>query len=182
MKAIETARTMFRLYCAADRSDFVALMTDPEVMKYVDKGVLPLEKAEALWEKLVALSYPSGVDTIWGVFAKDDGRYIGNASIRPRPEKKEEWEIGYILRSEEWGKGLASEIAVALADFGFERLGLEAVYATVDVDNMASRRVLDKTGMALFSQEYDEEGVFYLYRVTRDEFYAVHSSFGHVFC
>jgi RimJ/RimL family protein N-acetyltransferase len=163
MNAIETQRLDLRLYEEKDRAGFIALLTDERVMQYVDKGVMSPEAADALWTRMTGL-YQQGVDTVWAVFARDDGRYVGNASIRPRPEKKEEWEIGYYLREAEWGKGFGSELARKLVEYGFEVLGLEAVFATVDYENAASRRILEKSGMSFYEELADEQGPFCLYR------------------
>jgi RimJ/RimL family protein N-acetyltransferase len=54
-----------------------------------------------------------------------------------------------------------------LDEYGFETLGLKEVYATVDVENLASRRVLEKAGLSFFRKEYDDQGVFYVYRRAR---------------
>ena len=168
MSGIETDRLLFKLYTEAEHDEFVRLLTDAAVMRYVDKGVLTAAQAEGLWKRLVEQWYPRGVDTIWAVFAKDDGRYVGNASVRPRPEKQSDWEIGYYLKADEWGKGFATEIAESLVTYSFETLGLGEVYATVDVENLASRRVLEKAGLSFFRKEYDDLGVFYVYRRASD--------------
>ena len=164
MSRIETERLVLKLYTDRDKADFVALLTDPIVMRYVDKGPLSSDQADTLWRKLMDEFYPQGVDTIWAIFAKDDGRYVGNASLRPRPERQKDWEIGYYLTPAEWGKGFATEIASRLVRFGFETAGLTEVYATVDKENIASIHVLEKSGLAFYRKEYDDQGVFFIYR------------------
>lgn len=167
MSSIESERLNFRLYTDGEKNGFIKLLTDPAVMKYVDKGVMSAAQAEALWRKLMTQFYPSGVATIWAVFAKDDGRYVGNASIRPRPEKREDWEIGYYLAVAEWGKGLGSEMAARLVRYGFDELELAAVYATVDRENAASRRIVERIGMHLYAEPESEERSYFLYRIER---------------
>jgi RimJ/RimL family protein N-acetyltransferase len=167
MSRLETDRLRLELYTDRDKPDFVALLTDPVVMRFVDRGPLKPDEADELWRKLMHEFYPKGVDTIWAVFAKDDGRYIGNASLRPRPEREEDWEIGYYLRPGEWGKGFATEIASLLVRHGFDVAGLDEVYATVDPDNLASIHVIEKCGLKLFRKEVDPHGVFSVYRITR---------------
>jgi ribosomal-protein-alanine N-acetyltransferase len=164
---LETERLKFVLYDESLYEDFVRLFTDETVMTYVDKGVLSREATDALWGRLVDEFYPKGIKTIWAVMAKEDGRFIANASIRPRPEHRHEMEIGYVLAQNEWGKGYATEIAARLAAFGFDELKLGAVYATVDPGNENSIRVLEKCGMSLVRTEYDEQGKFYVYGVRR---------------
>ncbi len=56
-------------------------------------------------------------------------------------------DLGYMLGIESWGKGYATEIALALIDAAFHDLRAERVISTVDVNNGASIRVLEKIGM-----------------------------------
>jgi ribosomal-protein-alanine N-acetyltransferase len=126
------------------------------------------EAAGALWEKMTGM-YRQGVDTVWAVFSKEDGFYIGNASIRPRPEKPSDWEIGYYLVQEAWGKGLGSELAKRLVEYGFENLALDAVFATVDYENGPSRKILEKAGMSFYEELVDDQGPFCLYRIDRSK-------------
>ena len=167
MSRVETDRLRLELYSDGDKTEFVELLTDPVVMRFVDRGALNPRQADALWRKLMDEFYPNGVDTIWAVFAKDDGRYVGNASLRPRPERQKDWEIGYYLKPLEWGKGFATEIASRLVRYGFEVAGLEEIYATVDKLNASSIHVLEKCGLKLFRKEFDGQGVFFVYRLTQ---------------
>jgi len=165
MSRLETKRLVLTLYTDRDEQNFIDLLTDPVVMRYVDKGPLDNEQAGSLWSRLINEFYPNGIDTIWAVFAKDDGRYVGNASLRPRPERQSDWEIGYYLKCAEWGKGFATEIATRLVRYGCEVAGLDEVYATVDKENLASIKVLEKSGLEFFRKEYDDDGVFCIYRL-----------------
>lgn len=167
MKIIETERLLLKNYAAKDKEKLISLFTDESVMKFVDTGVFSLDKAEHLWNKLIEDFYPNGKDTIYAVFAKDDDRYIGHCSIRPRPAKTEEWEIGYILKSEEWGKGFATEIAKILVKIGFEELDLPQVFATIDDDNSDSIKVAEKAGMMFSHYEFDEQGRFSVYSIKK---------------
>ena len=152
-----------RLYREDEKPYVIDLFTDAEVMRHVDVGVLSPEIAEGLWKKLIEDFYPSGKTTIYGAFAKDDERYIGHCSIRPRPLKPEEWEIGYVLTKENWGKGFATEIASRLIKYGFEELKLPEVFATIDEENLDSVKVAEKAGMHFDRFEYDEQGRFLVY-------------------
>lgn len=169
MWKIETAKLALKNYTEQDKENLIALLTDETVMKHVDTGVLSLEKAEALWIKLLERSYPQGIRTIWAVFAREDSRYIGHAAIRPRPAKKEDWEISYILKTEEWGKGFATEIARRLVEYGFDELNLTQVVATIDDDNFGSIKVAEKAGMTFSHYEYDDEGRFSVYSIRQND-------------
>ena len=56
-------------------------------------------------------------------------------------------ELGYWLAEPHWGKGYVSEATRAIIDWAFQQPSIYRVYATTDVENVASRRVLEKVGM-----------------------------------
>lgn len=165
---LETTRLLLRKYTLNDKENLIALFTDESVMKHVDMGVMSVENAKTLWEKLVNEFYPQGKDTIYGVFAKDDFRYIGHAAIRPRPQNQKDWEISYMLKTEEWRKGFATEIARCLIEYGFKELLLPQVFATIDDENYGSIKVAEKAGMSFLRYEYDEQGRFSVYVTNRN--------------
>jgi len=169
MKNFATERLILRLYAEKDKTDFLELFADKAVMKHVDKGVLARKQAENLWQKLFDEFYSKGLTGLWAVFAKDNRRFVGHATFRPRPEIKDDWEIGYILKQAEWQKGFATEIAAKLIELGFGKLNLPEIFATVDDDNFASIRVLEKAGMSFKRYEFDEQGRFSVYSIRRIE-------------
>ena len=71
-------------------------------------------------------------------------------------EETGEDEIGYRLKREYWGKGMATEGGQGLIDYGREKLGITRFVAVADPDNEASRRVLEKLGLV-----YERDGRFY---------------------
>ncbi len=56
-------------------------------------------------------------------------------------------EIGWRLAHHEWGKGYATEAAIAALRFGFETLGLSEIVSFTSVENVASQRVMQRIGM-----------------------------------
>lgn len=168
MKGIETKRLLLKNYEENDNEYLLKLFTDKEVMKHVGDGVLTYEDAEKLWNKLLEKLYSNGKRTIRAIFAKEDLRYVGHASLRPRPEKKEDWEVSFILRKEEWGKGFATEISQKLIEFGFDKLNLSEIFATVDDDNFVSINVLKKSGMKFKQYEFDKQGRFSVYSISQN--------------
>lgn len=61
-------------------------------------------------------------------------------------------EAAWAIVPERWGQGLATELAQAALDVAFAALALQEVIALTLVTNVASRRVMEKTGFA-----YDRE-------------------------
>ena len=76
----------------------------------------------------------------------EDGRFVGRAGIS-KFRTTEQFELGYSLREEEWGKGYATEAACALREWFFEREFAPGFIAFTHPENAASQRVLRKIGM-----------------------------------
>jgi [ribosomal protein S5]-alanine N-acetyltransferase len=105
----------------------------------------PLEKVQrfiagqaAHWEK-----YGYGN---WGILPEGEREIIGWVGLQYLPELKET-EVGFLLDRPFWGKGYATQSALASLDFGFQSIHLDHIIALVHPENMASRRVIEKCGM-----------------------------------
>jgi RimJ/RimL family protein N-acetyltransferase len=71
---------------------------------------------------------------------------------------RQEVEVGWVIAPERWGQGLATEIALASVDVGFEALRLSELIAYTLHDNLASRRVMEKAAFA-FDRELEHAGM-----------------------
>ena len=65
-------------------------------------------------------------------------------------------EIGYVVAKDYWGRGLAAEAVMAVVNYGFANLGIEAFGIAHFAENTASRRVAEKCGFV-----YIETGKYY---------------------
>lgn len=81
----------------------------------------------------------------WGVWEIATGELVGDCTLF-FSDDHDAWELGYGLRRDRWGRGYATEAALACVRHGFEKLGLERIVADVDPHNSASIRVLEKCG------------------------------------
>lgn len=159
MKKLETESLLLKAYEERDKKNFIALVTDPTVMKHVGDGALTETQAEAFWKKLRNRPYPQNFH-VWAVFSRENRLYVGHAGLYPRPDKPQEWELVFILNRASWGKGYATQMAGRLMTYGFDDLKLQEIYATVDDTHTASINVLKKSGMKLRRYEHDKDGRF----------------------
>ena len=74
----------------------------------------------------------------------EGGQVIGNCGIRRKPGNDWEADIGFELAPEYWGRGLATEAALAIVNFGFRELELHRISSWCIADNAASANVLKK--------------------------------------
>jgi [ribosomal protein S5]-alanine N-acetyltransferase len=132
-----------------DLEDAHAYNSDPRVWRYI--GMTPavsVDETRERVERLIRVEREHGY-TLWPVVELDSGRVIGDCGLIPLERTGPEVELGYRLGSASWGKGYATEAALAARDLGFERFGLERIYVDVDQDNDGSLAVARKIGARL---------------------------------
>jgi RimJ/RimL family protein N-acetyltransferase len=147
---LETERLLLRRFTEQDVDDLVELDGDPDVMHFVTGG-RPTPRAEIEDDVLPAfLDYYARFAGygFWAAIEKSTGRFLGWFHFRPaNAARPDEVELGYRLHRAAWGKGYATEGSRALIDKGFAELGVERVVAFTMVVHVASRRVLEKSGL-----------------------------------
>jgi RimJ/RimL family protein N-acetyltransferase len=141
----ETARLLLRPFTTADFDDLYSLYSDPEVMRYIGAGVRTREETEQGMVRTADHWSRIGLG-MWAVFEKDTGRFVGRCGLQPLAETPE-IEVGYALHREFWGRGYATEGALAALRFGFETAGLNRIVAIARPENTGSRHVMEKAGM-----------------------------------
>jgi RimJ/RimL family protein N-acetyltransferase len=150
--SFETARLSLSLVRGTDRENLVALERDPEVMRFLNGGRPTPNDGAA--EGASFLTPRGGEDYVWAARETRSGAFAGWFSLRPVREGVAE--LGYRLRRDAWGQGFASEGAAALVARGFADMGLERIVATAMTVHAASRRVLDKAGLAYARTVYPD--------------------------
>jgi RimJ/RimL family protein N-acetyltransferase len=142
---LRTERMHLRRLTAEHLEDLVALDADPEVMRFINGGV-PTSRETYVTELLPRMT--AFDDKPYGFAAAyREARFIGWFHLRPSVADPTILELGYRLRRDTWGSGLATEGARALVKHAFETLGEPAVDACADPRNTASIRVMLKCGM-----------------------------------
>ena len=86
----------------------------------------------------------SGTEYAYVVELKGTGELIGSISARIDGHKSN---IGYVLARNHWGKGYMTEATRALIKELEKNRSIRRIWATCDVANKASARVLAKSGM-----------------------------------
>ena len=155
---LRTARLLLRPFEPTDVNDVWVYASDPEVARYRPLPDPYTRNAAAEFvDRQAGTDWSSNAE-----FAVVYGRrVIGGISLHVNPEH-ETAELGYLLGRRWWGRGLATEAARAVVDWGFQSFKLHKVYARAHVDNKPSWRVMEKLGMT-------REGVLRGHWKMRDE-------------
>lgn len=123
------------------------LFSDPAVMRYRGRPPMAsrMEAEGRLQEILAAFGARDRLE--WLVVDKADAP-IGTCTLFDFDPRQRHAEIGYALRPDLWGRGLAGEAAALAIGWGFRSLGLRRIEAAIDPRNAASRRLLQRLGFA----------------------------------
>ena len=155
MRILETERLTLRHLQPDDLDEFYEICGDPEIMRYVGDGQ-PLSREQTQnWIIKSQENYRKYGFGCLAVVAREDGHLVGYCGL-VNPTIDGEAEIIYALKKRYWGRGLISEAAKAMLDFGLQQCGLKRVVATIDPENQASIRIVEKWGMKYQEQRLDE--------------------------
>jgi [ribosomal protein S5]-alanine N-acetyltransferase len=145
---LETARLVIRTFESRDAEAWVAMVNDPEVVRFLPPGPAPTMEtfAEAI-ERRHAMEREIGY-AMWAVDDKTTGTFVGQCGIRPVDEGAgSEIDLAYHYSRASWGKGYATEAVIAVLAHGLGPVGLDRIMAVAMPENIGSWRVMEKTGM-----------------------------------
>ena len=179
--AAETERLILRTWEEADLAPFAEHCNSPEVMRWTGE-VQDAASIRAGYERASACHVDHG-HCYWIIERKADGELLGFCGLKrvtdPAPGLMGDYEIGWRLREDEWGKGYAREASTASLDAAFDRFGAPHVIAFTVVGNEASWRLMERLGMSrradydFFDPAYSAElNPTIVYRITAAEWHA----------
>ena len=145
---LQTPRLLLRLWRAEDLDPYARMCADSYVMRYMPKTMSREESSQQL-SRFVSHWHERGFG-LWAVEEKASGAFIGRIGLMVHddwPEGEHKTEVGWMLDRHYWGRGLATEGALASVGYGFEELGLERIISITLPENAASRRVMGKAGL-----------------------------------
>jgi ribosomal-protein-alanine N-acetyltransferase len=160
MIVLETSRLRLRPFAETDASAHAALYADPEVTRFLPGGPFAADAVQARSARSLARFYEHWSCHGWGVWAvvdKRSDRLIGQCGLNHLPDGSDV-ELLYALVRSHWGHGLAAEAGAAALEHGFTSVGLDRIVAVTRPDHTASRRVMERLGMA-YEGERDAFGM-----------------------
>jgi len=142
---LETAHLHLRPFRDDDLDALTSMFSDPIAMRYLGgprnrvRCLNDLRKYVATWE-LHAIGPLA-------VVRKSDERLLGRSGLWPcKVDEVMEVEVGYFIERESWGHGYATEACRAVVAAGIDH-GIDRIVALVNVDNIASIRVAEKSDL-----------------------------------
>ena len=152
---LTTERLTLRMLDAGDFEEYAAIHTDFEVTRYTVGA--RLSRLDA-WRHLAMICghwHLRGFG-MWGVFEKSTGALVGRVGFY-EPDGWPDFELGWTLGRNAWGKGYATEAAKRCMQFAFEELDRDRIISIIDPNNVPSIRVAERIGETL-QREWDRDG------------------------
>ena len=143
---LETHRLRLRAPVVDDAAAiFDAYTQDAEVARYTTWSPhRNLDETRKFLEQYCEAGWKAGTVFSWVITISEGGHAAGIIDFRLAGCRAE---VGYVLARSYWGRGFMTEAAGAVVEWVIAQPAIHRVWATVDLDNVASQRVLEKVGM-----------------------------------
>ena len=168
MLVLETSRLILREFSAQDADALGLVLSDPETMQFYPA---PFDRAGVdEWIVRNQRRYAQDGYGLWAMVLKSSGELVGDCGLTVQMmDGAREIEIGYHVRRDLWGQGLATEAARACRDFAFARFSVERLISLIRPENVSSRRVAEKNGMTVWKEIMWKDLLHLVYSIRRAE-------------
>ncbi|KAN0026778.1 hypothetical protein ACTFIV_007769 [Dictyostelium citrinum] len=159
MVKLESQRLYFRELESNDDEKLFELDSDQEVHKYLESAVINIDQCrEAI--KSIQNQYKLNGTGRMAVIIKETNEFIGWAGLKLEHNingHESFYDIGYRFIKRYWGKGYATEATQFFINYGFNIMKIDKICAFADKDNIASRKVLEKSGLKFIEMFKDDD-------------------------
>ncbi|MET8282955.1 GNAT family N-acetyltransferase [Micromonospora sp. NPDC005174] len=147
---IRTPRLTLRSITLDDLDDVYAWQCRPDVVRWTySTGGVPRTREQSR-ESVLAMAGEDALRAVGDCLtlaAATDAGVVGTVELVWRSALDRAAEIGYVFHPDHGGRGLATEAATALMDWGFNEFALHRIYARCHGKNEASVRLMTRLGM-----------------------------------
>ncbi|WP_026450326.1 GNAT family N-acetyltransferase [Aequorivita capsosiphonis] len=170
---IETDRLLLRDLIAEDAQAMFEMDSDAEVHTFLGNNpIASLDEAKINIAFIQKQYIENGIGR-WAVVEKESGEFIGWSGFKFVTDVVNErtgyYDLGYRFLKKYWGKGYASETAIASLNHGFTKLDFKEIVGIADVSHIASNSILKKVGL-IKRNEFEYDGTLHnFYSLTREE-------------
>lgn len=145
-KNLETERLFLRRVTINDLAEIMELRGNPETMKFIPRPLITNEEQALEHFKMIddAIEKKEGIN--WAITLKENPKFLGFLGLYRLQPENHRCEIGYMILPQYNGQGITTEAIKVVLEYGFEDLNMHSIEAVIDPDNIASERVLQKSG------------------------------------
>lgn len=145
---IRTQRLILRDFVQSDLDAVHSYSTDPKILPFHKISPANKDDTQAFLSEVIASQSEEPRKRFeLAITLASSGKLVGGGGVYVSQRYESTAAIGYVICSEHWRKGFATEAASMFLDMAFAGLGLHRVFSWADAENAASIRVLEKIGM-----------------------------------
>ncbi len=163
-KDLETERLLLRRVSESDANEVMELRGNPETMKFVPRPLVTNREEALAHITMIEDKIVNNIGINWAITVKGNPKLIGIIGHYKIQPENHRCEIGYMILPQYNGQGIVTEAVKALLIYGFDDLQMHSIEAVIDPSNLASARVLQKSGFvkeAHFIENEYYNGKFY---------------------
>ena len=132
-------------WTSENKPDLIKICNDVDRSFLSNRMPYPYSEESADWW-LGMVSEHEGKDGVFRAIVTD-GKIVGNISVEQKKDVYfRDGEIGYLLLTDYWSKGIMTEAVRQMCAIAFSELDLIRITGLVYAPNIASQRVLEKNG------------------------------------
>jgi [ribosomal protein S5]-alanine N-acetyltransferase len=166
---VETERLILRELIPSDAEGMFELDSDPEVHRFLgNHPKTHIDEAMADIEFVRKQYIENGIGR-WAMVEKSSGDFMGWTGLKLFTIEVNGhinyYDVGYRLIRRYWGKGYATESAIASVNYGFDVLKAKEIIGTVHPQNFASKKVLEKAGFKYIETFESPWGIMEWYKI-----------------
>ena len=169
---IEIERLILRELEKNDREKMNYICNQPHILKWMPDWESTIEQIDdsiAFFQKCYIVNDINKKPILLGITSKESDELIGTIALGPKEEVNNEVEVCYYLSKEHCNKGYITEATKVMVQWGLERYNKEFIMAIVELDNISSQKVIEKSGFTkVDTRDVDHEGEmkpFFYYRI-----------------
>lgn len=160
---MEDTRIEYRPMSLEDAEAIHVFASDPLVSRYIGWPLMKThEDTRKYVEKMVERESRGDIEYA-NMWLKETGELIGTVMLFAFDQEAKHAEIGYVLRQDQWGKGLITDAVRTIQAYAWDILKLRRLFARVVSVNIGSSIVLEKNG-------FEREGCLKDYYFIEDQF------------
>lgn len=151
---LKSSRLGFRHWCDDDLAIAIELWGDYEVTQLFDaRGKWSRHEVQERLFKEIRIEKEYGVQ-YWPIFQLETKGHVGCCGLRPYNLSDGIYEIGFHIRSNLWRRGYAREAGLAIINYAFDTLKVDALFAGHNPQNTVSQHLLLQFGFRFTRDEY----------------------------
>ncbi len=156
---IESERIVVKKIEKSDAQGLSALINNDNVYKYLPTFLFEKKYSDIdyVTDKIYDECFKNKESVIMGIYLRKSGDFCGIAEFYGFNDSMHKISVGYRLREEYWGQGIASETVSLMVNYLYSKTDTEIITASTMIENKASANVLAKNNFIMTAHAVPED-------------------------